>query len=669
MADGRPSRRHVLKIGAAASAAAAARVKTAAAGTTAPPSAASPAGPGQTPASAAAPYDFVVVGSGAGGGTVAARLAESGFRVLVLEAGHDPMAAGVNDRPEDYQVPAFHPYATENPSMRWDFWVRHYTDDAQQRRDPKFRETDGTKAANGVWYPRAAAIGGCTAHNAMIFVAPHDSDWNEIADVTGDRSWRAEKMRAYFARIERCHHRPLERLRSRFGSNPSGHGYTGWLDVERAAPRAAVRDRDLRGAILGSARDAADLFGHALRDRARRRSLADPNDARGLGQGSVGLRYTPLSTRNHVRVGARERLLDVRERHPDRLTIETDALVTRVIFEGTRAVGVEYLKGASLYRAHAAPAQNGGERRQVRATREVILAGGTFNTPQLLMLSGVGPRAALEALGITVKVDLPGVGRNLQDRYEVSVVNRMAFDAWEALAGTTFSKADAQFAEWRDKGEGAYITNGGLVSVIAESGPGRPSPDLFCYALLAKFTGYFPGYSKELPPNPNCLSWVVLKGHTNNTAGAVTLRSADPLDPPAINFRYFEEGNDATGDDLRAVVAGVKLVRKMTQQLKAQKLIAREESPGEDVQSDEQIAAFVRNQAWGHHASCTCRIGPRDLGGVVDTNFRVHGTEGLRVVDASVFPRVPGLFIVSAVYMIGEKAADVITSSARGGTS
>jgi len=139
--------------------------------------------------------------------------------------------------------------------------------------------------------------------------------------------------------------------------------------------------------------------------------------------------------------------------------------------------------------------------------------------------------------------------------------------------------------------------------------------------------------------------------------------------PPHISFRYFTEGSDATGDDLRAVVEGVKLARAMAKRLKAQGLIAKEERPGDAIQTDEQIATFVRNEAWGHHASCTCRIGPRELGGVLDSNFRVHGTEGLRVVDASVFPRVPGLFIVSAIYMIGEKAADVIAASANGGAT
>lgn len=131
---------------------------------------------------------------------------------------------------------------------------------------------------------------------------------------------------------------------------------------------------------------------------------------------------------------------------------------------------------------------------------------------------------------------------------------------------------------------------------------------------------------------------------------------------------YFDEGSDQAGEDLDSVVAGIKLVRRMTADLKRQGLIAEEELPGEHVQSDDALRDFVRDHAWGHHASCTCPIGPRERNGVLSSDFRVHGTRGLRVVDASVFPRIPGFFIVSAVYMIGEKAADVILADANRAT-
>jgi len=619
--------------------------------------------------------DYIVVGSGAGGGTVAARLAEAGFSVLLLEAGGDPRTMvgstpntpGVNTLPDDYDVPAFHAMATENDAMRWDFFVRHYADQAKQARDPKYREKVGDKTVDGVLYPRAAALGGCTAHSAMIFLYPHNADWNELADLTGDPSWRAEKMRSYFERIERCAHRPDERLLSHVGRNPSRHGWDGWLQTERPLPVEAILNKDLRTTFF-------DLLGKVLKSpefaltdddrRARLDSEQDPNDWRVVSDSAIGLRYTPLTTRNHQRVGTRERVLDVAHHHPDRLKIQMNALATRVLFDASnRAIGVEYQSGASLYGAHARPSAASGKVRRVFAAREVILAGGAFNTPQLLMLSGIGPRADLEKHGIAVRVDLPGVGKNLQDRYEVGVVYRMTFASWESLEGATFTSGDAQYRKWATKREGIYTTNGGILSVVARSSAATPQPDLFLYALIGRFEGYFPGYSSMAATHPNYLTWIVLKGHTNNTAGQVTLRSADPRVPPDINFRYFDEGSDSRGEDVGAVAAGVSLVRKITSGLKAKGLVAAEELPGDRV-GEKELPEFVKQHAWGHHASCTCRIGRREDGGVLSTDFRVHGVEGLRVVDASVFPRIPGFFIASAVYMIGEKAADAIAEKA-----
>ncbi len=376
---------------------------------------------------------------------------------------------------------------------------------------------------------------------------------------------------------------------------------------------------------------------------------------------AFGIHYTPLTTRGHQRMGARERLIETAARHPDRLRIELHALTTRVLFdEKMRATGVEYLKGEGLYRAGARRADGPGDRREAGASREVILCGGAFNTPQLLMLSGVGPRADLETHGVPVRVDLPGVGRNLQDRYEVGVVNRMSFPAWEVLEKARFAPGDPQYGQWARARQGVYATNGALLAVIRRSSPRQPLPDLFCFALLGLFRGYFPGYSALFPAHRNYLTWAILKAHTRNRAGQVTLRSADPRDPPRVAFRYFDEGSDAAGEDLDSVVAGIRFVRSMTADLKRDGLVAAEELPGDQIQTDDELRQFVEDHAWGHHASCTCAIGPRDAGGVLDSAFRVHGTLGLRVVDASVFPRIPGFFIVSAVYMIGEKAAAAI---------
>lgn len=594
-------------------------------------------------------FDYVIVGSGAGGGPLAANLAKAGFEVLVIEAGGDEDSL-------DYSVPGFNGLATEDEAYRWDYYVRHYTDQAQQERDPKF-----VASRNGILYPRASTLGGCTAHNAMLTVYPSNSDWDHIAEITGDASWNADAMRDYFQKLENCQYLTPEQIVA------TRHGSNGWLSTEHADTSGAPKDWQLQATFLRAIGAAKKAYGLGMID-----SDLDPNAWSVAEDRKQGFLTFPLASDRHARNGPREFMRDVAEQFPDNLTIWTHTLATRVLFaegEGNVATGVEYLSGAHLYHADpnagvqcsiTAPATG-----SVTARREVILAGGAYSTPQLLMLSGIGPREQLKAFDIPLRLDLPGVGRNLQDRYEVGVVYEMK-DDWTVNAAATFSDNpdfDPVLAEWLSTRTGVYTSSGSALGFMFRSKEDNLDPDLFVFALATHFQGYFPLYFSFFEPIRNQFTWAILKAHTKNRAGVVELASGDPTERPYINFHYFNEGDDPNDSDIDAVVAGIKFARTL---MAGSRHVRKELLPGPDIQSDDALKQWVRDQAWGHHASCSCPIGADgDPMAVLDSKFRVRGTQNLRIVDACVFPRIPGTFIVLPIYMISEKAASVIIADAQ----
>lgn len=601
-------------------------------------------------------YDYVIVGSGAGGGPLAANLARKGYKVLLMEAGGDY-------EDDNYKVPLFHPLASEDPEMRWDFFVRHYKDDEKSRKDCKYSNQHG-----GVLYPRAGTLGGCTAHNAMVLVYPHNSDWDYIAKVSGDSSWGSSNMRKYFERLENCQY--VDRPK-KLSNNPSRHGFDGWLTTNVAGKDtilSVIKDKQLRKLIFKSVAEALKQKVGWWQDILERR--LDPNDWRRVKVSAEGLCLMPLTTSKGQRAGTREYIKKVKQDCPGNLTVKLHAFVTRVILdENNTATGVEYLEGKRIYRADRSPSQNNddGIKRHIKASREVILCGGAFNTPQLLMLSGIGPAKVLQEQGIEIRIDLPGVGENLQDRYEVGIVTEMKKD-FSILEGATFKgpepgeTPDPLYEEWT-KGKGIYSTNGPVVSFIKKSLPEHPEPDLFIFGMPGYFKGYYPDYSIDATKEQNYFTWAILKAHTNNTAGTVKLKSNNPLDVPDINFRYFDEGNDISGEDLQSVVEGMKFVRQLNS--RADRYIKKEAVPGKQVKTQSDLEDFVKYNSWGHHASCTCKMGSKsDSMAVVDSRLRVFGAHNLRVVDASIFPKIPGFFIVSAIYMVSEKTSDLIHEDA-----
>ncbi|KAL5351986.1 hypothetical protein ACLOAV_003849 [Pseudogymnoascus australis] len=614
-------------------------------------------------------YEYIVVGSGAGGGTLAARLAVNGAKVLLLEAG--------DDQGESVQesIPAFFAAASEYEPMSWDFFVRHYPDDAREKLNSKATyETPsgetyvGTSPPDGstfkgIWYPRAATLGGCAAHNALVTVYPHQEDWSHIQGLTGDASWDPSNMRKYWERLENNQY-----LTNASAIEKAGHGFDGWLGVSQAADELLMEDPKLT-AIYSAV--------SAVTHGTPQKTIEDQSDLEDIfpidmntdyvGRDSIdGVYRLPIAAKDSVRTSPRDFLLatanavnaDGSKKYA--LEIKLNTFVTKVRFSnGTTpvAIGVDYLDGASQYSADPrASSATAGTPGSIDATREI------------LKLSGIGPAEELQSFGIDVVADLPGVGTNLQDHYEISTVVKYESD-FKFLEGCTFlsTEDDACYEQYTTGsndagGKGTYSTNLIPVAVIRKSTIAEGQRDTFLFGGPIKFSGYFQGYTAAALADHQHFSWLSLKAHEHNKAGTVTLQSTNPLDMPLINFNYFDAGTADVEDlDLQPQVEGISWMRELYKNIAAPNNDFTEIIPGPDVTSDEDIKDFIKNESWGHHASSTVKIGEdSDPLAVLDGKFRVRGVKGLRVVDASVFPQVPGFFPVASVYMIGEKAADVI---------
>ena len=451
---------------------------------------------------------------------------------------------------------------------------------------------DGRK----LFWPRGKLLGGSSSINAMIYMRGAKADYDEWAELTGDPSWSYELVLPLFRRME---------------DNARGadeyHGSGGPLRVENLrSPHPWTRAVVQSAVAAGYPRN--DDFNGAVQE--------------GVGQ------YQVTQKRGRRWSSADAYLHPVTDR--PNLTVLTGALTTRVLISDGRATGVEYRRGGRVHTAHA--------------SREVVLCGGAVNSPQLLMLSGIGPAEHLREVGVDVVHDLPGVGGGLQDHPLVPVV-------WNVRSGRSLSQAESPggYAKWFGARRGPLTSNLAEAGLFTKSRPELPEPDLQMHFLPVKFWK-----QAEVDPDVDAFTAAVVLVRVHSR-GSVRLRSSDPTWAPAIDAGYLTDSRD-----LDALVCGVEKAREIAATGPLAAVLGDEWSPGPAVRDREALRKSVRNTLESlYHPVSSCRMGTDDQA-VVDSQMRVHGIDGLRVVDASVMPTLVRGNTNAPTIMLAERAADLI---------
>lgn len=488
-------------------------------------------------------------------------------------------------------------------------------------------------------------------------------------------------MRRIFERIE--HNNYID-------SNTTGHGFTGWLqtNVAGAASYAtgALRLKPLQAGLkmIGWNPDAVMDY-----------ITSDANYLSPTRDQTEGLWGVPYHAEwNWKRFTPRDRILEMlntttangTKMYP--LDLQLNSLATKILFDECggnstkpRAVGVQYLQGKAIYKADARyDPTNTGVLKTAFARKEVIVAGGAFNSPQLLQLSGIGPKALLDQYNIPVISDLPGVGRNLQDNYELPIGGKARVVMTDtpdpnAPRCTNGALGDLCIDLWRE-GEGPYAqgSSNSHVFLLKTKHAVENERDMLMFTFGTSLArGFKPDTKQNLTGDPpTTFSWSTVKMHPQNGQGYVKIKSADPQDVPDINLNYFAEGAET---DVGSILETIAFVRKAFMSTEAPvgpiepfeppcpAADVLESGYCRDVEVDKQ---WIQDQVFGHHPTSTNRVGPdSNPMSVLDTRLRVWGVERLRVVDASAFPRCPGAFPAVATFMLSEKATELVLEDAK----
>ena len=527
-------------------------------------------------------FDFIVVGAGSAGCVLANRLTASGrHRVLLLEAGG-------HDRHIWIHIPLGYGKLFSDRKVNW-----LYTSEPEPELDNR-----------QIIQPRGKVLGGSSSINGLLYIRGQPADFDHWRQL-GNSGWSFEDVLPYFRRAE-----------DQQRGEDALHGVGGPLAVSDVC-----EPHPLCEAFIAAAQQAG---------------FPRNDDFNGPTQEGAG--YFQLTARHGRRCSTAVGYLRQAHRRPN-LAIVSNALASRILFSGRRAIGVEYRCGDTTRVAHA--------------NAEVIVAGGAFNSPQLLQLSGLGPAALLKSCGINVVADMPGVGAELQDHLQVRMQYRCTepitvndvIHSWRHRAG-----AGLRYALFR---KGLLAIGAGYAGGFFRTNALAATPDVQVHfiifsadtagAALHSFPGFIASVCQLRP----------------ESRGFVRIKSADPEKPPAIQPRYLSSRTDRD-----TVVAGLKLLRRIMNQPAMRRYIAEERAPDPRCTSDAELLAFARaNGTTVFHPTSTCRMGA-DATAVVDERLRVHGIERLRVVDGSIMPTVVSGNTNAAIVMIGEKGADMILQDA-----